>query len=107
VLSGGAEAGLQAWRTAGLLLGENRSRHVLVGAAFSSVDVVSARDRARVHFAEAGTLEKFPPPGEGAIFALLDAPAALPAVDVERMHAEHGDLGPVTPLLGLLPLARG
>lgn len=107
VLAGGAEAGVAAWRLAGLLLRESRSRHVLVGAAASCVDVVSARDRTREHLAGAAAGDPLPPPGEGAVFALVDEPVELPPVDVARAHAQHGDLGPVTPLLGLLSLARG
>jgi 3-oxoacyl-(acyl-carrier-protein) synthase len=93
VYAGDEEAGRHAWEAACAALREGRSRAVLVGAAYSAVDLASARDRLRGG--------RTGPPGEGAIFALLDAPERLPTFDRAGWAARAGDLGPVTALLGL------
>lgn len=96
VQAGGPEAGWAAWRAACLALAEGRCREVLVGAACSSVDLASARDRLRLGLTG--------PPGEGAIFVRLRAPepAAVRELAAEAaLCAEVGDVGPVA---GLAPL---
>lgn len=95
VFAGGAEAGRHAWAFANDLLREGRAEAVLVGAAYSGVDLASARDRLRL--GESG------PPGEGAIFALLGHAEALPP----PLSLEVGDLGPVAALTGLLGHGAG
>lgn len=98
-LAGGPEAGAAAWHTANEALAAGRCRMALVGAAWSGVDRASARDRLR--------LGATVPPGEGAVFALLDAPVALPAVDGPAWEQRVGDLGPVALLLGLVATRPG
>lgn len=97
-LAGGIEAGRAAWAAANEALGSGRCRVVLVGAAWSAVDLASARDRLRCGLGGV--------PGEGAIFARLTAPVALPPADVAGWTGRVGDLGPVAALLGLVgPIA--
>jgi hypothetical protein len=94
VFAGGEEAGRHAWEAANDALAEGRCTWALVGAAFSAVDLASARDRLRLGLDG--------PPGEGAIFALLSAPAPLPGQDAAAWAARIGDVGPVTALLGVV-----
>ncbi len=89
VFAGGEEAGRHAWAFACALLGEGRAAKVLVGSAYSAVDLASARDRLR--------LGLHGPPGEGAVFVLLGAPEPLPA----PLALGVGDLGPVGAFTGL------
>jgi hypothetical protein len=91
--AGEAEAGRHAWEAACDSLAEGRCAWALVGAAYSAVDLASARDRLRLGVEG--------PPGEGAIFALLSAPAPLPAADEAAWAARVGHLGPVGALCGL------
>jgi len=91
VFAGGEEAGRHAFEEAAQMLREGRAEAVLVGAAYSAVDLASARDRLRLGLRGE--------PGEGAIFAILGAPMALPPATVLGV----GDLGPVAALTGLLP----
>ncbi len=91
VFAGGEEAGRYAFEEACNMLREGRADAVLVGAAYSAVDLASARDRLRLGLSG--------PPGEGAVFALLAAPMKLPAARTLGL----GDLGPVTAFTGLLP----
>lgn len=93
-LAGGPEAGAAAWAAANAALAAGRCPAALVGAAYSAVDRASARDRLRL----GGT----GPPGEGAVFALLTAPAERPEADVLAWRARVGDLGPVEALLGVV-----
>lgn len=94
VFAGGEEAGRHAWEAANDALAEGRCTWALVGAAFSAVDLASARDRLRLGLDG--------PPGEGAVFALLSAPAPLPGHDAAPWAARVGDVGPVAALLGVV-----
>lgn len=101
VYAGGAEAGLHAWRAAWHAVEEGRCEEALVGAAFSAVDLASARDRLR--------LGCVGPPGEGAVFARIGRGGPRPArdLDAERLLEEQlGDLGPVLGLAALRLAAR-
>lgn len=103
--AGGAEAGRQAWQEAIRLAGAQGAGPVLLGAAFSGVDLASARDRLRLGLPDA--------PGEAAIFALIgeigpDGAGGRPFPPEERRAALEaawvagcGDCGPVN---GLAPL---
>lgn len=98
--AGGAETGSQVLTEAIRCVEEGRATHALVGAAWSAVDLASARDRVRM--GEPGA------PGEGAIFALIGpggAPIPDPTPTGDRLRAwreAQGVLGPVEGLLGLL-----
>ncbi len=103
--AGGAEAGRQAWQEAIRLAGAQGAGPVLLGAAFSGVDLASARDRLRLCLPDA--------PGEAAIFALIgeigpDGAGGRPFPTEDRRAeieaawvAGCGDCGPVN---GLAPL---
>ena len=91
-LAGGEEAGGHAWEAACDALAEGRCEEALVGAAYSAVDLASARDRLRLGLAG--------PPGEGAIFVRLSAPMSRPEPVVARWVQRIGDVGPVSALLG-------
>jgi 3-oxoacyl-[acyl-carrier-protein] synthase II len=93
-LAGGPEAGRAVWAAAMQALRSGRCAEVLVGAAWSAVDLASARDRLRL--GQAG------PPGEGAIFVRVSAPCALPPADDAAWAARVGDVGPVAGLLGVV-----
>lgn len=96
VFAGEAEAGWMAWRAAVAALRDGRCAEVLVGAAWSTVDLASARDRLRLGHT---TL-----PGEGAIFVRLGAPGPDPRRDADAeaaLEAQAGDLGPVLGLAAL------
>lgn len=95
-LAGGEEAGRAVWAAACDALAEGRCSAALVGAAYSAVDLASARDRLRLGLRG--------PPGEGAIFALLTAPTPLPRPEA-GWAGRTGDLGPVGALLGLVAAA--
>ena len=98
--AGEAEAGRQALRAAVRAVEEGRAPFALVGAAYSAVDLASARDRVR------GGARS--PPGEAAVFAVLgDVPDASIGVPVDAcadgdLDAHMGDCGPVAGLWGLL-----
>ena len=98
--AGEADAGRHALRAAVRAVEEGRAPLALVGAAYSAVDLASARDRVR---AGAST-----PPGEAAVFAVVgDVPDAAVGVPVEALRdatldATLGDCGPVAGLWGLL-----
>jgi hypothetical protein len=95
VYAGGAEAGRCAWREGVRAVREGRVPAALVGAAYSAVDLASARDRLRLGLSG--------PPGEGAVFALLVPGALDPAPSAVAFDAaKTGDLGPVAGLLALL-----
>ena len=95
VYAGGADAGLCAWWEGVRAIREGRVPAALVGAAYSAVDLASARDRLRLGLVG--------PPGEGAIFALLLPGSPDPwAVPRGLVGPETGDLGPVGGLLALL-----
>lgn len=101
VFAGGPEAGLHAWRAAWHAVEEGRCVEALVGAAFSAVDLASARDRLR--------LGASTPPGEGAIFVRIGRGGPVPArdLDAERvLGARTGDAGPVLGLAALRLVAR-
>lgn len=98
-LAGGAEAGAAVWEAANAALASGRCAAALVGAAYSSVDLASARDRLR--------LGVDGPPGEGALFVVLTAPYPRPAVDQRAWAARVGDVGPVFSLLGVLGMPAG
>jgi hypothetical protein len=72
---------------------EGRAPLALVGAAYSGVDLGSARDRRR--------LGLYTPPGEAAVFALL-GPGGAPIPSAPDLDAAMGDCGPVAGLWGLL-----
>ncbi len=106
VFAGGEEAGRHALRAAVNTLVEGRATHALVGAAYSAVDLASARDRLR--------LGLIGPPGEGAIFLLIGEGKSgeFPSFDALTAGADAssrlagdfwgnvwGDLGPVHGLL--------
>lgn len=95
VFAGGEEAGRHAWEAACDALTERRCEAVLVGAAYSAVDLASARDRIR--------LGRLGPPGEGAVFVLLGAAQELPSFVTSYWASRVGDVGPVAPFLGLVP----
>jgi 3-oxoacyl-(acyl-carrier-protein) synthase len=88
--AGGREAGEQALAAAIRAVAEGRAPFALVGAAFSAVDMASARDRLR--------MGETRPPGEGAIFALIGPGGRAPG----RGSAGEADLGPVEGLYGVL-----
>ena len=96
--SGGTEAGGHAWAAAIEALASGRCAEVLVGAAYSSVDFASARDRLRLGLAGA--------PGEGAIFVRLRVPMRLPTPSLDWAD-RVGDVGPVVAFLGLAEVPRG
>ena len=98
-LAGGPEAGVAVWAAACEALRSGRCPAVLVGAAYSAVDLASARDRLRLGLSG--------PPGEGAVFALLTGPSPLPAADAGSWRLRAGDLGPVEGLLGLIGFSAG
>lgn len=91
--AGEAVAGLQAVRAACLAVDEGRAPFALAGAAFSGVDLASARDRLR--------LGQTAPPGEAAVFVLVGPgdPLSWDALDWDQVM---GDCGPVAGLWGLL-----
>lgn len=91
--AGDATAGVQAIRAACLAVDEGRAPFALAGAAFSGVDLASARDRLRVG--------QFEPPGEAAVFILV-APGESLRWDPRDWSAAMGDCGPVAGLWGLL-----
>lgn len=91
-LAGGESAGAAAWEAANAALRAGRCTAALVGAAYSAVDLASARDRLRLGLAG--------PPGEAAVFVVLSAPTERPYVDVGAWRARVGDVGPVLALLG-------
>ena len=92
VYAGGAEAGVHAFEAANECLVSGRAEAVLVGAAYSAVDLASARDRLRLGLSG--------PPGEGALFLLLTASEPLAPHDAAWWRARIGDVGPVESLLG-------
>jgi hypothetical protein len=99
--AGGADAGRQALRAAMLAVREGRAPLALVGAAYSAVDLASARDRWREGAAEGC------PPGEAAVFAVVGVADDVPGVSVEDVEgadwsAHMGDCGPVAGLWGLV-----
>ncbi len=91
--AGGSEAGAQALRAAFRAVEEGRAPFALVGAAYSAVDLASARDRLRL--GETG------PPGEAAVFALL-GPGGVAVPDAPDWRAAMGDCGPVNGFWGLV-----
>lgn len=94
VAAGGAAAGRHALREARLAVEEGRAPMALVGAAWSGVDLASARDRWRCGETR--------PPGEAAIFAVI-GPGGRPVEEIGPFPDQLGELGPVDGLLGLLP----
>lgn len=97
VYAGGFEAGCHALAAANECLRSGRARFVLVGAAYSAVDLASARDRLRLGLSG--------PPGEGAVFLLLSRPVAIPHAADELFRARTGDLGPVAALTSFCSLS--
>lgn len=94
--AGGAAAGRQALEEGVRAVVEGRAPFALVGAAYSGVDLASARDRLRMGDPD--------PPGEAAIFALIGPggrPVPQGSVD-RRWRVALGDVGPVEGMLGLL-----
>ncbi len=91
--AGGSEAGAQALRAAFRAVEEGRAPFALVGAAYSAVDLASARDRLRLGETDA--------PGEAAVFALL-GPGGVAVPDAPDWRAAMGDCGPVNGLWGLV-----
>lgn len=94
-LAGGEAAGIAAWEAANAALAAGRCSAALVGAAYSGVDLASARDRLR--------LGQVGAPGEGAVFVVLTAPTERPTVDRAGWAERVGDVGPVFALLGVVP----
>lgn len=94
VSAGGPEAGDAILEEAFRAVGEGRAPLALVGAAWSEVDLASARDRWRVGLYE--------PPGEAAVFVLVGV-GGRPLAAPPRTRFALGALGPVEPLLGCLP----
>jgi 3-oxoacyl-(acyl-carrier-protein) synthase len=92
--AGGAEAGRQALAAGLAALGEGRAQVALVGAAWSGVDLGSARDRLR-----AGATD---PPGEAAMFVLLGEGGVPLTTEPLPTRAAFGDTGPVEGFLSLL-----
>jgi 3-oxoacyl-(acyl-carrier-protein) synthase len=95
VYAGGSEAGLHALEAANECLASGRASQALVGAAYSAVDLASARDRVRLGLQGA--------PGEGAVFLLLNRPIEVPNGQSREWKARVGDLGPVDPFLAYCP----
>lgn len=91
-LAGGEAAGASAWDAANAALAAGRCSAALVGAAYSAVDLASARDRLRLGLQGA--------PGEGAVFVVLTAPTERPRVARALWEARVGDVGPVFAMLG-------
>ncbi|GDX83852.1 hypothetical protein LBMAG42_56630 [Deltaproteobacteria bacterium] len=96
-LAGGEAAGASVWDAANAALAAGRCSAALVGAAYSAVDLASARDRLRLGLAG--------PPGEAAVFVVLTAPTERPGVDVRAWMEQVGDVGPVLALLGAVGFA--
>lgn len=96
VYAGGIEAGKHALAAANHCLESGMAKYVLVGAAFSAIDLASARDRFRL--AQAG------PPGEGAVFVLLSRPVCAPDIAPGRLRERTGDIGPVEAFAGFCGL---
>ncbi len=97
--AGGPEAGRQALAEGVAAIEEGRATLVLVGAAWSGVDLGSARDRWR--------LGEVDPPGEAALFFVLGRGGRpLGAVALPTRGA-LGDLGPVEGLFPLLVAVVG
>ena len=94
--AGGAEAGRQALAAAFRAVEEGRAAFALVGAAFSAVDLASARDRLRL--GEEG------PPGEAAVFVLIGpgGRGCTGGLSVASLRAAMGDCGPVEGILASL-----
>lgn len=91
--AGGPEAGAQAYRAAVRAVAEGRAPLALAGAAYSAVDLASARDRLR--------LGEVDPPGEAAVFVLVgEGGRALAEVDAAAWRRALGDCGPVEGLWG-------
>ncbi|MFZ5476213.1 MAG: beta-ketoacyl synthase N-terminal-like domain-containing protein [Myxococcota bacterium] len=90
--AGGREAGEQALAAGMRAVAEGRCALALVGAAFSAVDLASARDRWRM-----GPDPR--PPGEGAIFALIGEGGRRP----EGAWRWEWDGGPVEGLAAVYP----
>lgn len=97
VYAGGFEAGCHALAAANECLRSGRAPFVLVGAAYSAVDLASARDRLR--------LGQSGPPGEGAVFLLLSQPVVIPPQSDATTRARTGDIGPVAALTGFCALS--
>lgn len=91
--AGGAEAGRAALRAAVLAVQEGRCPCALVGAAYSAVDLGSARDRLRMGATD--------PPGEAAVFVVVGPGGRTIPTDPLDTRDALGDTGPVE---GLLPL---
>jgi len=92
--AGGPEAAAAALAEGVRAVEEGRCPAALVGAAWSGVDLGSARDRVR----EGAT----DPPGEAAVFVVL-APGGVPIPPARApARAALGDLGPVEGLLHAL-----
>jgi 3-oxoacyl-(acyl-carrier-protein) synthase len=91
--AGGAEAGVRAYLAAVRAVEEGRVPYALAGAAFSAVDLASARDRLREGADD--------PPGEAACFVLV-GPRGVPLPDAPGLRASLGDCGPVDALWGAL-----
>lgn len=94
VYAGGREAGEAILEEALHALREGRVETALVGAAWSEVDLASARDRRRMGLVD--------PPGEASVFALLGE-GGRPLASAPDTRGALGALGPVEPLLGCLP----
>ncbi len=92
--AGGPEAGRQALAEGVRALEEGRAAVVLVGAAWSGVDLGSARDRWREGAQD--------PPGEAALFFVLGQGGRPLTMATLPTRAALGDLGPVEGLLALL-----
>lgn len=98
--AGDGPAGAQALRAARLAVEEGRAPFALAGAAFSGVDLASARDRWRLGMTA--------PPGEAAVFVLVgpgegDAePPELTPAQARAWEAALGDCGPVAGLWHLV-----
>lgn len=91
--AGRADAGERAWLAAVRAVEEGRAPFALVGAAYSAVDLASARDRLR----EGART----PPGEAACFALV-GPGGRPLLRAPDLRSAMGDCGPVEALWGAL-----
>lgn len=100
--AGDGPAGAQALRAARLAVEEGRAPFALAGAAFSGVDLASARDRWRLGMTA--------PPGEAAVFVLVgpgDGDLEAPPLGPEQARAWEAALGDCGPVAGLWHLVFG
>lgn len=91
--AGGPEAGAQALAAGIRAVAEGRAPFALVGAAYSAVDLASARDRVRLGATD--------PPGEAAVFALIGEGGRAPVAGDGRAEALRRALGDCGPCEGL------